>query len=226
MSLKAPGGLVELDAVVDRQRLGHVDLHVVDVVAVPDRLEQPVGEPERQDVLRRLLPQEVVDTEDLLLVENPVHGVVERLGAGQVGPERLLHDEPGPVDQVRLAQHLDDVGRPRWAGCSGSGGGAPRRRCPFSALATPAAKPCGPADCGTKVSRCSKPAHCRREIFPVAYWSQACRARWRNSSSVSSLRAVPTMRYSGIMPDCARWRSPGRSLRAARSPVAPKRTMT
>ena len=43
------------------------------MVAVPDRLEQAVGEPQREDVLRRLLAEEVVDAEDLLLVEDLVH---------------------------------------------------------------------------------------------------------------------------------------------------------
>ena len=68
--LEGAGRLVEGDAVVDPERLGHVDLHVVDVVPVPDRLEEAVGEAEGQDVLRRLLPQEVVDAEDLVLVED------------------------------------------------------------------------------------------------------------------------------------------------------------
>ena len=75
------GGLVEGDAVVDPERLGHVDLHVVDVVPVPDGLEEAVGEAEGEDVLGRLLAEEVVDAEDLLLVEDLVHGVVERPGA-------------------------------------------------------------------------------------------------------------------------------------------------
>ena len=63
------GLLVEADALTDRQRLGHVDLHVRDVLAVPDRLEQSVREPEREDVERRFLAEEVVDAEDLALVE-------------------------------------------------------------------------------------------------------------------------------------------------------------
>lgn len=37
--------------------LGHGDLHVVDVVRVPDRVEQLIGEPQRQDVADRLLPR-------------------------------------------------------------------------------------------------------------------------------------------------------------------------
>jgi hypothetical protein len=66
------GLLVEAGALAQAQRLGHVDLHVVDEVAVPDRLEQAVGEAEGEDVLRRLLAQEVVDAEDLLLGEDLV----------------------------------------------------------------------------------------------------------------------------------------------------------
>ena len=36
-----------------------------------------------------------------------MHGVVEHLGRPQVGPERLLHDDPGPLDQAGLVQALD-----------------------------------------------------------------------------------------------------------------------
>ena len=63
------GALVEAGARADRERLGHVDLDVVDVVAVPDRLEHAVREPQREDVLHRLLAEVVVDPEDLRLVE-------------------------------------------------------------------------------------------------------------------------------------------------------------
>ena len=66
------GLLVEAGAVVDRERLGHVDLDVVDVVLVPDRLEHAVGEAQRDQVLDRLAPEEVVDPEDALLLEDAV----------------------------------------------------------------------------------------------------------------------------------------------------------
>ena len=59
------GLVVEVRAPFNREGLGHVDLHVADVLAVPDRLEQPVGEPQGQDVVDRLLAEEVVDPEDL-----------------------------------------------------------------------------------------------------------------------------------------------------------------
>ena len=63
--------LVEAGAARDRQRLGHVDLDVVDVVAVPDRLEEAVREAQREDVLDGLLAEEVVDPEDVVLAGTP-----------------------------------------------------------------------------------------------------------------------------------------------------------
>ena len=47
----------------DADVLGHGDLHVVDVVVVPHRLEQLIGEAQRHQVLHRLLAQVVVDPE-------------------------------------------------------------------------------------------------------------------------------------------------------------------
>ena len=58
------GLLVELAAALHAEALGHRDLHVLDVVAVPDRLEERVGEAEVEDVLHRLLAEVVVDAED------------------------------------------------------------------------------------------------------------------------------------------------------------------
>ena len=58
--------VVVAGAAADADVLGHGDLHVVDVRAIPDRLEQGVREPQRQDVLDRLLAEVVVDAEDRL----------------------------------------------------------------------------------------------------------------------------------------------------------------
>ena len=64
-------------AAAESDVLGHGDLHVVDVVGVPDRLVQLVGEPQRQDVLNGLLAQVVVDAEHRLLGEDAVDDAVE-----------------------------------------------------------------------------------------------------------------------------------------------------
>ena len=64
------GLLVERAAALDPDRLGDGDLHVVDVAPVPERLEDPVAEPEDQQVPDRLLAQVVVDPVDLRLAED------------------------------------------------------------------------------------------------------------------------------------------------------------
>ncbi len=99
-----PGRLVETDPLAQGECFRHVDLHVVDEVAVPDRLEQAVGKAERQDVLRRLLAEEMVDPENLALVEHLVQLGVQHHGARQIGAERLFHDDAGPFDQPGRAE--------------------------------------------------------------------------------------------------------------------------
>jgi hypothetical protein len=42
----------------------------LDVLAVPGRRERPVGEPQQVQVLGGLLPEEVIDPVDLLLVKD------------------------------------------------------------------------------------------------------------------------------------------------------------
>ena len=96
--------LIEAGAFAEAQRLGHVDLHMVDEVSIPDRLEQAVGEAERQDVLRRFLAEEVVDAEDLLFGEDFVQLAVQRLCAGQIDAEGLFHDDAAALDETGLGQ--------------------------------------------------------------------------------------------------------------------------
>ena len=67
--------------------LRYGDLDVVDVVPVPDRLEDGVGESEDQQVLHGLLAQVVVYAVDLLLVEDGVDRPVQLL-RGTLGPTR------------------------------------------------------------------------------------------------------------------------------------------
>ena len=72
MSRSAPALLVVRAATLDADLLGHGDLHVVDVLPVPQRLEDAVGEAEDEQVLDRLLAEVVVDAIDLLLDERGV----------------------------------------------------------------------------------------------------------------------------------------------------------
>ena len=101
------GLLVEGDAIADVEGLRHVDLHMIDEIAVPDRLEQAIGETEGEDVLRRLLAEEMVDAENLVLGEHLVQRVVERDRALEIGAERLFHDDARSAGELGLAQHFD-----------------------------------------------------------------------------------------------------------------------
>ena len=89
--------LVERPAVLDTEVLRHGDLHMVDVAAIPDRLEDRVGEPKGEDVLDRLLRQVVVDAVDLVLAEVEVELGVELTRALQVAAEGLLDDDPAEL---------------------------------------------------------------------------------------------------------------------------------
>ncbi len=94
--------VVEAAAIVDAEVLGHRDLDRGDVLAVPDRLEHGVREAQVHDVLHGLLAQEVVDPEEALLGEDRGQAPVEIARRREVGPERLLDDEPALVaDQTR-----------------------------------------------------------------------------------------------------------------------------
>jgi hypothetical protein len=90
------GPFVVARAPLDADGLGRGDLHVIDVAAVPHRLEHPVGEPEDEEVLHGLLAQVMIDAEDLRLVQVRVHQLVQGARAGEIGAERLLDDDAPP----------------------------------------------------------------------------------------------------------------------------------
>src|ERR1700722_2827612 len=101
---KRSHGFIERRALAEPQRLRHVNLHVVDEIAVPDGLKESVGEAEREDVLRRLLAEEVVDAKYLSFVEYLVQFGVQRYRARKVSAERLFHDDAGALDESGVAE--------------------------------------------------------------------------------------------------------------------------
>ena len=88
----------------DADVLGHRDLHVVDGVRVPDRLEQHVREPQREQVLDRLLAEVVVDAEHGVGGEHPLDDGVQLAGGLEVGAERLLDHDAAPAAVALLGE--------------------------------------------------------------------------------------------------------------------------
>jgi len=78
--------VVVAGAAADADVLGGRDLHVGDVVAIPQRLEHAVREAKREHVLDRLLAQVVVDAKNLALREHRQDLAVELAGLGSDVP--------------------------------------------------------------------------------------------------------------------------------------------
>ncbi len=98
--------LVERAAALHAELLGHGDLHVLDVVAVPNRLEKGIGEAEIEQILHRLLAQIVIDAEYGRFGKYLVKRAVERLRRREIAAEGLLDDDPG------MAWRNPDFARP------------------------------------------------------------------------------------------------------------------
>ena len=105
-------------AVPDAYLFRHGDMYLLHERTVPHRLEETIGEPERQDVLNRLFAQIVIDAVDLLLAENAQQKLVELARRLQVVAKGFLHHQPGVAavfGQTGFAQtgdHGFDQGRP------------------------------------------------------------------------------------------------------------------
>ena len=100
-------------AALDAEFLRHRDLHVIDITAVPDRLENAIGEAENQDVLNGFLAEIMIDAIDLRLVENRGDFPVQSFRGFEVAAKGLLDYDAAPVaiflaGESLIAQLADD----------------------------------------------------------------------------------------------------------------------
>ena len=101
------GLLVESDPVADVEGLRHVDLHMIDEIAVPDRLEQAIGEPKGEDVLRRLLAQEMVDAEICSSANTLCKASLSAIALSRSVPNGFSMMTRDPAASSSRAQHFD-----------------------------------------------------------------------------------------------------------------------
>src|SRR5215471_3375955 len=88
---------------------------MVDIVAIPQRLENSVAEAQNEQILYGVFAQVVIDAVDLILFEDVVDNLVQLLCRNQVAAERLFNNDPHPCFRIarprkaRAAELLDDV---------------------------------------------------------------------------------------------------------------------
>ncbi len=101
--------VVEVATILHPEGLRHGDLHALDVVTVPDGIQDRVREPQVEDLGEPHLPEEMVDPEELRLIDVLVHVRGERSRRVQVMSERLLdHDACGLMREPCLRKSLHD----------------------------------------------------------------------------------------------------------------------
>ena len=102
--------LVEPAATLDAERLGHRDLDALDVVAIPDRLEEAVREPEVQ---RDSAPAPCRGSDrsgKWTTRERTGEAPVELERRGEVAAERFLEHHARAIGASRRRQPADHVG--------------------------------------------------------------------------------------------------------------------
>ena len=96
-------------AALDPYGFGHGDLHMVDVLRLPDRLEQNVGKAHGHQVLHRLFAQVMVDPVNLRFVEILSQGGIQSARADQVAAKGFFQNDPAP--RVGDLVHVQALGR-------------------------------------------------------------------------------------------------------------------
>jgi hypothetical protein len=96
----------------NRNHVRGTHLDVTDEGAVPEGFEDEVGEAQNREVLDELLPEVVVDSEDLLLTQMSLQVLVQLPAALQVFTEGFLHDDTRPAGSAphshTSSPHLTD----------------------------------------------------------------------------------------------------------------------
>ena len=110
-----PRGVVVTGASLHAEWLGGSDLNMGDMVVIPDRFEDRVGEAHHHDVLGRLLAEIMIDTVGVALGEDLADKPVEKLGRLEILSERLLDNDSRPTAgsggvQSALTEVIQDDG--------------------------------------------------------------------------------------------------------------------
>ena len=68
---------------------------MIDILVIPNRLENAIGETHDHEVLDGFLAKIVIDTKNLRFVEHAARNGIDRLSCGQIASNRLFDDDAG-----------------------------------------------------------------------------------------------------------------------------------
>src|SRR5579864_125850 len=88
------GHIVKSPAALNSEILRHVDLHALDIVAVPECFRERIRESKDQHVVHRPLAEEVIDAENTGFIEDGEKNLVQLHGRSQIVSEGLFDDDP------------------------------------------------------------------------------------------------------------------------------------
>jgi hypothetical protein len=104
-----PGGVIKVTSSFDPELLRHCDLHTLDVIPVPDRLQKAIGEAKEQKIENRFFTEVVVDPKDSRFRKHRVKCSVQQLSRGKVVSKGLLDDDSCIFYAVRFGERVDDT---------------------------------------------------------------------------------------------------------------------
>src|SRR5271157_562433 len=98
------GLVIEGAPALDSEILCHRDLHALDMLAIPERIQERIREAKEHYIVDRPLPEIVVDAEDRRLVEGSQKDSIEPPRRGQVRSEGLFDDNARILGTARFAE--------------------------------------------------------------------------------------------------------------------------
>src|SRR5713101_5857877 len=96
------GLIVKSASPLHTELLSHGDLYALDVVAIPERLHQCVGEPEKYDVVDRLLAKIVVNAKNIGFGKSTMQDAIQLFCGSKVVAERLFDNDPRALGTARF----------------------------------------------------------------------------------------------------------------------------
>src|SRR5579864_574614 len=103
------GSVVKLTSPLDAELFSHRDLHTLDVIPIPDRLQKTIGKAKEQKIEDCLFTQVVVDAKDSRFRKHRMKCDIQLLCRSKVVSKRLLDNDSRILDATRFCEGFHDT---------------------------------------------------------------------------------------------------------------------